>query len=222
MKKQYSFEDTLANIPLESSKSSRYPFMVEFTGTTEAGKTTCILEVKRKLEAKKLKVSYVCESAELVPEDIYPKGSFEAHLFLRLTTVISIIEESLKDDCDILLIDRGIVDGIFFTHKYIQDYPKWTKECEGLISMLESFNFLLPDISLIFSCSPNEVIKRRGGEGRLVTRKFIENYNKLLEETTFSPYVIRYKMDTTSSTPDEVASKATIIIKSEYQKSLRR
>ena len=63
MKKQYPFEGTLTNIPLEPSKSSHYPFMVEFTGTPEAGKTTCILEVKRRLEAKKLKVTGVLYDA---------------------------------------------------------------------------------------------------------------------------------------------------------------
>ena len=221
MKKQYPFEGTLTNIPLEPSKSSHYPFMVEFTGTPEAGKTTCILEVKRRLEAKKLKVSFVGESAEIIPENIYEKGSFEAHLAMRLTTVLSILKTSLKEKCDILLIDRGIVDGIFFTRKFIEDNPKWTKECNGLISMLDSFDFLLPNISLIFYCSVDEVLRRRGGEGRLVTREFIENYNKMLQETTFSPYIVRYKMDTTNRTPAQIADKATIVINSEYKKRSR-
>lgn len=221
MKAQYPFEGTLINTEPEPSKSSQYPFMVEFTGTPEAGKTTCIFEVKRKLEAEKFKVSYVRESAETIPENIYLKGSFEAHLVMRLTTLMSILETSLKDKCNILLIDRGIVDGIFFTRKFIEDNPRWTKECEGLISMLDSFDFLLPNISLIFKCSPDESIRRKGGEGRLVTREFIENYNKLLRKTTFSPYVIRYNIDTTHLLPDQVVQKTLTIIKSEYKKRPR-
>ena len=218
MKKQYSYEGTLIDTPLEPSKSSRYPFMVEFTGTPEAGKTTCILEVKRRLEAEKLKVSMVRESAEIIPEDVYPKGSFVAHLSMRLTTVMSILETSLKDKCNILLIDRGILDGIFFTKKYIEDNPQWTKECEGLISMLDSFSFLLPNISLIFTCSSEVAIKRRGGEGRLVTHKFIEDYNKLLLRSDFSPYVVKYRIDTTEQSQDEIARKVMNIIKGEYKK----
>lgn len=221
MKKQYSFESTLTDIPLEPGKSSHYPFMVEFTGTPEAGKTTCIAEVKRRLEAEHFKVSCVRESATVIPEDILTKGSFEAHLVMRLTTVMSIIVSALSEGSDFLLIDRGICDGIFFTRKFIHDNPKWTNECEGLIRLLDSLVFLLPNVSLIFSCSTEESIRRRGGEGKLVTKEFIDNYNQMLENAHFSPQVVSYRLDTTRRTPEQIVEKVMIVLKGEYKKRPR-
>lgn len=220
MKDQYAFAENLADVTLKPGKSAQYPFMVEFTGTPEAGKTTCIQDVTRMLEADNLKVSYVRESAEDIPKSL-DRMSFDLHLFMRLNTVMSIIRNSYETQCDILLIDRGILDGIFFTKKFIEDKPDWACECNGLITMLDSLNFLLPSVSLILSCSPKVAIERKGGEGRIVTHEFIANYNKLLQNTYFSSQVVCYRIDTSYLTTTQTATKAYNIIKSEYKKNLR-
>lgn len=220
MKDQQAFAENLIDSKLNSSKSAHYPFMVEFTGTPEAGKTTCIQDVSRMLEADNLKVAYIHESAEDIPKSL-DRMSFDLHLYMRLNTVMSIIRNSHEIECDVLLIDRGILDGIFFTKKLLEDKPYLKQECNGLITMLESLDFLLPSVSLLLSCSPEVAIKRKGGEGRIVTREFIENYNKLLQNTRFSPQVICYRIDTSYLTTTETADKVYNIISSEYKKNLR-
>lgn len=44
------------------------PFIVEFVGTPEAGKTTSVKMLRRSLEEKGYKVGLVRESAEIVPD----------------------------------------------------------------------------------------------------------------------------------------------------------
>ena len=41
---------------------------------------------------------------------------------------------------------------------------------------------MTPDLFLGIFVSPETAIKRRGGEGRLVTRKYLEDYNRLFME----------------------------------------
>ena len=49
------------------------PFIVEFLGTPEAGKTTSVKMLRRSLEEKGYKVGLVRESAEIVP-DMFKTG----------------------------------------------------------------------------------------------------------------------------------------------------
>lgn len=64
--------------------------------------------------------------------------------------------------------------------------------------MKEAFNKtfverLKPDLFIALAISPEVSIIRRGGEGRLVTQKYIENYNSLFFkffETVESPKVL--------------------------------
>ena len=56
-------------------RKSERPFMVEFSGTPEAGKTTSILTVSKMLENAGYTTEILRESAESLPDEI-PKGTF--------------------------------------------------------------------------------------------------------------------------------------------------
>lgn len=196
----------------------KYPFMVEFTGTPEAGKTTCIKEVVRRLKEQGFKVGFIRESAEILPSFI-PKSSFDAHLYMRLQTIISIITNKYSN-YDIVLIDRGIIDGIIFTQKFSVDNPNNIKECNSLILLLDTLrDVLLPNMLIVFSCSPQASIKRRGGEGRIVTLDFVKSYNTLLESFHAEPPTSQYNLNTTNRSKEQVASQVIKVIKNEYTKA---
>lgn len=93
------------------------PFMIEFIGTPEAGKTTTIHRLKDLLLTQKYSVNLVRESAEIVPTS-FPKGSTEAHFWMRLTTARSILENQVSNESDIILIDRGLIDTLFWDTYY--------------------------------------------------------------------------------------------------------
>lgn len=196
-------------------KNTKYPFMVEFTGSPEAGKTTCIKSILARFD-ENLKVGYIVESAEIVDKNI-PKGSFYSHLSMRLTTINKIIEAKYSD-CDIVLIDRGIIDGIFFTIKFLTENPSDYSNCAQLISLLNSLKDILPNFLLIFKTSPEIAIQRKGHEGSIVTLKFVEEYNRLLDSFEKEIKVPHFVVDTSYMLKKEKEEKVYNLIINEYGK----
>ena len=92
------------------------PFIVEFLGTPEAGKTTSVKMLRRSLEEKGYKVGLVRESAEIVP-DMFKTGSSKGNIWMTLKTAQKLYEE-INNDRDIVLVDRGIVDSLAWNYLY--------------------------------------------------------------------------------------------------------
>lgn len=95
----------------------RKPFMVEFTGTPEAGKTTSIGNVANNLKSMGYKVAILKESAEKLPKEI-PKGSWEANLWMHYQTQAGLLRAKFME-ADIVLIDRGLIDSKFYGKKFL-------------------------------------------------------------------------------------------------------
>lgn len=176
---------------------------VEFTGTPEAGKTTCIKKLKNIFESGGYTVDYIQESAEIVPS-CFSKGSFDSHMWMRLHSIEMLLSER-NTFPDILLVDRGLIDGIFYTYQFLSRNPNEEVYCSSLIQFLSQLDFLRPDFLFVFTVDPAVSIHRRGGEGRLVTFDYVTSYNQLL--TSFlpsipSPYQV---VDSTLYSMDEIA-----------------
>lgn len=155
----------------------RKPFIVEFTGTPEAGKTTVIKRLYIWLTRMGYRVKLYPESAELTPS-IFPKGCLEAKLWMNFNTAKNVVESHFLSDYDIVIFDRGLYDIMFWSYfDSIYNYDIATKNA-NLSSFLENYP---PDLLIAFFVSEEESIKRRGGEGRLVTKEFVSNYNKVLK-----------------------------------------
>ena len=90
----------------------RKPFMVEFTGTPESGKTTTIKNLSNKLISNGYEVTVLQESAERLPTEI-PKGTWNANLWMHFQTTAEILRASYIK-ADIILIDRGLLDSNFY------------------------------------------------------------------------------------------------------------
>ena len=165
------------------------PFIVEFSGTPEAGKTTAIGTVSNMPRSKGYEVMTLKESAESLPDEI-AKGTFDANMWMHFITQAGLLR-AIHSDVDVVLVDRGSIDSKFYGYKFLQ---------EGVCSkeQYEAFNKtfverLKPDLFIALAISPEVSIIRRGGEGRLVTQKYIENYNSLFFkffETVESPKVL--------------------------------
>ena len=95
------------------------PFMVEFSGTPEAGKSTAIALLVKMLEDKGYRTMILKESAEVLPNEL-EKGTFEGNLWMHLITQAGILKAE-HADVDIVLIDRGIVDSKFYAWKYFKE-----------------------------------------------------------------------------------------------------
>lgn len=180
------------------------PFTIEFMGTPEAGKTSLIHRLTNYLKTKGLKTFVVQESAELLPS-FFPKGSMEAHYWIRLKTALSLLEIQVsKTNYDVILIDRGIIDS-FFWNNYYATLGKISFETDSLAkSFFKSMGIQYPDLVILLRVSIDESLKRRGGEGRLVNRNFLKNFNDKLDEFIKTIQLPIFELDTTNLTQEEV------------------
>lgn len=190
------------------------PYFVEILGTPEAGKTSSIQTVTNRLKANGYSVRYIQEAAELVPKQ-FDKTSIEAHLWIRLHVASEIVLAKVSN-IDIVIIDRGIIDALFwnllFFHKGALTSEQ-LKDCDNFFSSL-NFN---PDFVIGLTTSPEEAISRKGKEGKIVTVEFVRNFNKnflLFMEDIEIPKII---MDTTLLKKDIVADYMYKLIISHYK-----
>lgn len=181
------------------------PYFIEMLGTPEAGKTTTIKEVISSLNSKGYKVKYIRESAEIVPTD-FSKGSIEAHIWMRLHTAQEILL-SYFSSSDIVIIDRGILDTMFWDCLFFKQGKLTEEQLSSIDNFFKNFGFM-PDFVIILSTSPEEAIQRRGGEGRVVTKKFIENFNTDLKSFSEKRIAIpKFEIDTTNMSIETVSTQ---------------
>lgn len=156
----------------------RKPFMVEFTGTPEAGKTTSIGNVANNLRNMGYDVAVLSESAERLPEEI-PKGSWSANLWMHYQTQAGLLRAKFFQS-DIVLVDRGLIDSNFYGKKFL-----WEGACtqEEYDKFRQQFmDELFPDFLVALMVPPEIAIQRRGGEGRLVNEPYIRAYNEMFKK----------------------------------------
>lgn len=178
----------------------RKPFIVEFTGTPEAGKTTVIKLVYKELANSGYKVKVYPESAENSPK-FFPKECIEAKFWINFDTSKHVLEAHFQSEYDIIIFDRGAVDRIFFTYLDSIYNPDIVSKFYFFETILKDYP---PDLLIAFYVSPDESIKRRGGEGRLVTKNFVSNYNNLFNSYIASLTINKVFIDTTNKSIEEV------------------
>lgn len=150
------------------------PFMVEFTGTPEAGKTTSIHNITNMLSSKGYNVKILRESAESLPSEI-PKGTWQANLWMHYQTQAGILKAQFSK-ADIVLIDRGLVDSDFYGKKFLWENVYSEEQYTKFRSQF--MNELFPNFVVALTVSVEISIARRGGEGRLVNKEYLKRYNE--------------------------------------------
>ena len=146
------------------------------------------------------KVKIYPESAENTPKT-FPKGSLEENLWRNFDTAKHILEARFLKDYDIIIFDRGAFDRIFWLYLDTVYNTEIALKSAPIAKIFEEYP---PDFLVTFYVSENEAIKRRGGEGRLVTTQFISNYNRLLENFIASLKVNKVIVRTDNKKIEEV------------------
>lgn len=155
--------------------NKRKPFIVEFTGSPEAGKTTVIDILYKQLLKMGYKVKKYPESAENCPS-FFPKECLEAKLWINFDTAKHVLEAPFLYDYDIILFDRGALDHKFWIYLDSVYYPQLVSKTSPIENIFKDY---LPDFLIALCVSEDESIRRRGGEGRIVTKEFVATYNRL-------------------------------------------
>lgn len=177
------------------------PFMIEFLGTPEAGKTSLIHRLKDEL-SKSLSVGIIQESAEIVPS-IFPKGSMEANLWMRYNTLNNLLKAKFSTDFDVILIDRGIIDSVLWNYYYYSTKMTSQEVFDATNSLLANTYISNPDQVYYLTTTPEESVKRRGGPGRIVTYEFVKTFNEVVDEFMQHYSHPFFKLDTTDLSKDE-------------------
>lgn len=188
----------------QPSNHSQLPFIIEFLGTPEAGKTTTIHRLEAEL-SKNYSTSIIRESAEITP-DVFPKRSLGAHLWMKFTTYRNILEKQYSSNTDILLVDRGIIDNQFWDYYYCAIGKLDPEKVTIYNTFSQNIGIRNPNLVVFLSTSPEESIQRRGGEGRIVTLDFVKQFNNLLNcfMSAISVSIPVFHLDTTGLSEDTV------------------
>lgn len=182
----------------------RRPFIVEFTGTPEAGKTTVINILYKQLLQMGYKVKVYPESAENTPK-CFSKGSLEAKMWMNFDTAKHILEAPFLSDYDIVIFDRGALDRVFWLYLDSIYLPEIVSKSAPWGNVFKNYP---PDLLIAFYVSENESIKRRGEEGRLVTKEFVSKYNRLFKTFINSLGINKVVVCTDNKTVEEVVQTA--------------
>lgn len=192
---------------------SRKPFMVEFSGTPEAGKTTTINTVANIMRNANYRVIVLRESAESLPDEI-AKGTFQANMWMHFITQAGLLK-AVHADADIALIDRGIVDSEFYGQKFFLEGGCSKDEYEEFERTF--LQCLKPDLFITLMVTPEEAIKRRGGEGRLVNREYVRKYNEAYLKYFRTVQYPKELINTEMKEPCEVSKQVSDIILNYYR-----
>lgn len=190
------------------------PYIVEFLGTPEAGKTTSIKLLRRTLIDKGYHVGLVRESAEIVP-DMFKTGSITGNIWMTMKTCQKIYEEVNKEDNDIVLVDRGIIDAMFWNHLYSKK-GEFTEAQNKCVCDFFTAIGIKNDLAVFLTIPADESIRRRGGEGRLVNEDFIGVFNSELFNFLPSVGAAMHVLNTKGKTPVEVHDCLLEVIMNAY------
>ena len=188
------------------------PLIIEFTGPPNSGKTTVIQSLKPALEKKGLRVDVKQEDAELVPKYI-PKKTWIRNSWIAFGQLQSLIE-AVSSDCDVVLLDRGFFDAIFWTDFLNSQNICTDFECFNMKKLFydfdNSFHFK-PDLLYIIDVSTEESLRRRYADSNeeapvLSTNSFIDSYKKTLNNFSKTVEITCSTLDTSSLTKDEMCN----------------
>ena len=197
------------------------PFIVEFLGTPEAGKTTTIRRLEKEL-TKNTNVSILQESAEIVPEVFQSseyKKSMEAHLWMRLTMAAEMLRQQCSSKTgDIILADRGIIDAFCWNY-YFADKKLLNNSTVMHFKLLLERICKMPNLIVYLTTTPEEAIRRRGGEGKIVTLDFVNTFQTALNSFLKYSTTPVFHLDTTCMSKEAVFSAVYEKIISDYNKA---
>lgn len=182
------------------------PNIVEFSGLPNSGKTTLLNNIEKLCKANNVNAIIMREPAELLPK-IIPKGSLEQNLWITLETLQKCIVETYMSDVDIILLDRGFYNQLFWATMYDDKDSEYSTIITSFMNDIARKFDVLPNYLYIIDVDVEESIKRREASGEPVTftkRDFLINYQRKFNEFA-KDIESKFYLDTTNLSKDEVA-----------------
>ena len=176
------------------------PFFIELAGTPRAGKTTALTDLAIMLRHNQLRVETVDESAAGCP--IPHKRDPDYNLWTFFTTMAQIIW-ARHTDTDVVLIDRGIVDAVFWMDWYLVTGHLSVTEYHAIekLALLQRWE---GNLVLVLTIEPpiaiaRDAVGRRAAPGRIVNPDTLGEFNAAVERVhqRFNGRLPLVRLDTT-------------------------
>ena len=146
----------------------RRPFIIEFAGTPKSGKTTTISAVHQFLKRNGVIVRTLQERASVAP--LIDKGTAFFNTWVTCATLNGIIEALEDEKLDVLILDRGLFDGLV----WIDWQEKTHRVSEAEAKEFRSFVLTprwrgLVDLVFLMHCDAKTSLKRE--HAKQITRR---------------------------------------------------
>lgn len=177
--------------------------IIEFAGTPDSGKTTAARGLMDLLNSKGIKTEFIVETRG---KNLFPKeqrGTLDYNVKVGTITCKRILERLENTDADVVLIDKGYVDYLFWIDYYISLGKATESEAERARKLLHDSK-LIPDLFIGLTVNP-EVAMRRC-EDAIETRTVkLKEHNEAFE-SFFTNYSLtpKFLLDTSDLGRDEV------------------
>ena len=198
--------------------SIRKPIVIEFTGTPNSGKTTLIHNLSDILTSNGYIVETARENAEVAPKEI-PKKTWIRNVWITLNQLQSLLESKYSTS-DIIFLDRGYYDALFWAMFYQKQGFCSLREANFLINFIKDLNktfSFAPDYLFVVDVSVEESLKRRAAQSNeqvtISNNEFLSSYRK--ELTSFCR-IYKYpffKLNSTSLSRDEATKIAYDVVR---------
>lgn len=177
--------------------------IVEVLGSPDAGKTMALKAISARLTEKGISNEFIVETRG---KDLFPKserGTLAYNVKVGGITCKRIKEVLDNTSADIVLVDKGYVDYLYFTDYYLQSGKCTPEEAEAAMHKYDDMG-LMPDEIVILTCSPEVAAARceDAAETRTVkVQKSIDSLTTFFEKWTATP---KFMIDTSFMTKEEV------------------
>lgn len=177
--------------------------IIEVLGSPDAGKTVALQTISNRLTQKGIANEFIIETRG---KNLFPKserGTLSYNEKIGGITCKRIHEILKNTSAEIVLIDKGFVDYLYFTNYYLQS-GKCTQEEADKAMHLYDYLGLMPDKIVILTCNPEVAAMRCEDAQETRTIKVQNSINSLM--TFFSNWTLTPKswIDTSYMSKKEV------------------
>jgi predicted NUDIX family phosphoesterase len=172
--------------------SARSPFVIEFAGVPKAGKTSTLNQVQAFLKRCGFATSVVVERASVCP--IRDKKHANFNIWTACTTLAQILEKTQvpprSEDPDILILDRGLFDSIWWLElmERLARIRKAEREDVERFLLSDEWRHRVSGV-IVMTVRPEDALKREqgilpvaGSEGSIMNAAVLEQCRVVVEE----------------------------------------
>ncbi len=187
-------EDQIAAIrPLIAEK--RRPLFLEFSGTPKSGKTTTLSAVHQFLKRNGVTVKTFQERASVAP--LLDKGTAAFNTWVTGATLNGMIEALEDEKLDVMILDRGLFDGLVWTDWQEKTHRLSSSEADTFRRFILTPRWRdLVDAIFVMHCGPQKSLEREHAKQITLRSGSIMNRTTLRQlRSHYLEAVQRYKSE---------------------------